>query len=183
MTLLITEVAKLLNCPIPDIRYYLMQRKHRETVNQHFKNVLLQTTYKNRNGCKKTFQFGGITVNGANKVLAYGRLRMPFNCSIAAHFYARHRIRLVYPFLNCVIDTNFPGESHFYPMELLEIIGWDGSPNRLIITDSDTDKCNIILRVCPHCKDLCEVHCPCIYETGSDEKLKGMGDGMFAQVW
>jgi hypothetical protein len=63
-----------------------------------------------------------LTKSGADSIQAYGKLPRPFNISIAAHFYARHRIRLLYPYLPCVTEHFKKGEDRFYPMELLELV-------------------------------------------------------------
>lgn len=122
MVLVSDECARLLNCRVKDLRDRL---NHPYDFN-HIQNSLLgrkvKTTYKNRNGEFKTFTIGGITRDGANIVMAYGKRRQPFNTCIAAHFYARHRIELHYPYNQCVIESYHRGENRYYPLELLELV-------------------------------------------------------------
>ncbi|KAL3120112.1 hypothetical protein niasHT_006312 [Heterodera trifolii] len=74
----------------------------------------------------KTFFVDGISDQGAAFIPAYGRLRQPYNINIAAHFYARHRIKLHLPYVPCVVEKySGCGEDRYYPMELLEIVGDD----------------------------------------------------------
>jgi hypothetical protein len=83
----------------------------------------LTTTYLDRNKQQKKLQFGGISQQCAVFQPAYGKLRQPFNCSVVQHFYARHRIRLIHPYLHCVIEKfNTPvNEARYYPIELLTL--------------------------------------------------------------
>jgi len=55
--------------------------------------------------------------------MAYGALSRPYNVSVTAHYYSRHRIRLRYPYLQCVVEK-FPRrcEDRYYPLELLELV-------------------------------------------------------------
>lgn len=121
MVLLANEIAKFLNCHVKDLRDRLNHPEERKKVNLKFFGSILTTTYKDRNGFKKTFSFDEISDQGANNILAYGKLRKPFNCSVAAHFYARHRIRLLFPYHPCVIEKFSTGENRYYPLELLEV--------------------------------------------------------------
>jgi hypothetical protein len=89
---------------------------------------VLRTTYKDRNGFFKIFTFDSITEKGANRIMAYGKLPQPFNCSVATHFYARHRIRLHCPYNHCIIEYFKNGQHRFYPIELLELVGMDENP-------------------------------------------------------
>jgi len=122
MTLLIDEIAKILNCRVKELRDRLNHPKNRSKIEKELANKNLETTYKDRNGFTHNFQFGGITEKGAHEVLAYGLLKFPFNCSIATHFYARHRIRLENPYTHCVIERFLNGEHRYYPLELVKIV-------------------------------------------------------------
>lgn len=121
MVLLANEIANFLNCRVKDLRDRLNHPEERKKVNQKFFGSILTTTYKDRNDFKHTFSFIEISEQGADQLLAYGKLRKPFNCSVAAHFYARHRIRLLFPYNQCVVEKFTTGEDRYYPLELLEL--------------------------------------------------------------
>ncbi|KAL7080694.1 hypothetical protein ACQ4LE_000949 [Meloidogyne hapla] len=123
MVLLTEECARILNCPLKSLRDQLFHPKNRILILKELLGRKVRTTYEDRNGRQKTFKIGGLTKYGANSTQAYGRLPRPFNISVAAHFYARHRIRLQRPFLHCIVER-FPRhmEDRYYPLELLELI-------------------------------------------------------------
>uniref|UniRef100_A0A914NNG7 PAZ domain-containing protein n=1 Tax=Meloidogyne incognita TaxID=6306 RepID=A0A914NNG7_MELIC len=119
----IDECTRILGCSAKSLRDHLNHPDNRVLI---FKEILgrkVQTTYEDQNGFKKTFRIDGLTRHGGNSLVAYGRLPFPYNVSVAAHFYARHRIRLRYPYLQCVVERfPFGGEDRYYPMELLEFV-------------------------------------------------------------
>jgi hypothetical protein len=178
--LLVNEIAKLLKCNVSTIRFHLDHPEDRNKVIRHFSGALLQTTYLNRKKEKTRIRFAGITENGAYNIKAYGKLKMLYNCSIVQHYFARHRIRLRDPYLQCVV-THTHHNTEFYPIELLEIVSnpWNELPDLKIANDTEP-KCNVLLRVCPHCKDLCEMHCP---DESDSDKFKEMGKNMFLERW
>ncbi|KAL3125248.1 hypothetical protein niasHT_005854 [Heterodera trifolii] len=96
---LITEFcSKLLNCRPKTLRDRLNHPEDRSLILKHL-------------------------IGRAAFLPAYGQLRNPFNINVAAHFYARHRIRLHFPYLPCVIERfSGEGEDRHYPMELLDLI-------------------------------------------------------------
>lgn len=136
MTTIITECAKAINCTAKNLRDFLNHPQDRDKVLKILMGRKVRTTYQDRNGFKKTFFIDGITRQGAHSLLAYGRLPRPFNICVAAHFYARHRLRLKYPYLPCIIEHFTSGEDRYYPMELLELVddkkeNYDESSNKL----------------------------------------------------
>lgn len=122
MTTIITECAQAINCTTKNLRDFLNHPQDRDKVIKILVGRKVRTIYKDRNGFKKTFFIDGITKQGAHSLLAYGRLPRPFNICVAAHFYARHRLRLKYPYLPCIIEHFTSGEDRYYPMELLEFV-------------------------------------------------------------
>jgi len=120
------ECAKILNCPIKSLRDHLNHPAKRALVLKELAGRRVRTTYLDRSGIQHTFVINGLTKHGADVTMAYGRLRRPFNICIAAHYYARHRIRLDYPYLPCAIQR-FPasGEDRYYALELLEFVEED----------------------------------------------------------
>jgi hypothetical protein len=127
MPLLINECAQILDCPINSLRDRLNHPQNRAKILKAIIGRKVMTTYFDRNGSKKTFIIGGLSRLGADSTRAYGRLPRPFNICVAAHFYARHRIRLHHAYLPCVIEhfTSHGGEDRFYPLELLQLLNVD----------------------------------------------------------
>jgi len=128
MVLLIDECSKILKCSNISLRYLLNHPSNRAKILSNLKGKKLKTTYLDSNGLGKTLFFDDLSRKGANDILAYGRLSSPFNINVAAHFYARHRIRLNYPFHLCVVERR-THEDRYYPLELLELVeenlsGW-----------------------------------------------------------
>nr|CAD2201864.1 unnamed protein product [Meloidogyne enterolobii] len=123
MLYLIDECAKILQCHPKSLRDNLHHPSKRALLISKLKGRKVRTLYSDRNGFRKTFTIYDLTYKGAHCTLAYGALSRPFNVSVAAHFYSRHRIRLQYPYLQCVIE-HFPRrcEDRFYPLELLEFV-------------------------------------------------------------
>ncbi len=69
----------------------------------------------------RIIKFGDFSSLGADKMVAYegycDRL------TVKQHFYARHRIALLYPRLPCAIyyHANGPGHNSYYPLEVLSL--------------------------------------------------------------
>ncbi|KAL7072804.1 hypothetical protein ACQ4LE_008134 [Meloidogyne hapla] len=120
MVLLIDECAKILKCSTTSLRYQLIHPSNRDKILKQLKGKKLKTTYLDTNGFSKTLFFDDLSRQGANSILAYGRLSSPFNINVAAHFYARHRIRLNHPYHLCVVEKH-SHEDRYYPLELLEL--------------------------------------------------------------
>ncbi|CAK5090520.1 unnamed protein product [Meloidogyne enterolobii] len=119
----IDECSQILGCSAKSLRDQLNHPDNRIFLLKELLDRKVQTTYEDQNGFKKTFTINGLSRKGANSLRAYGRLRHPYNVSVAAHFYARHRIRLRYPYLQCIVQRfPFGGEDRFYPLELLEFV-------------------------------------------------------------
>ncbi|KAL3075311.1 hypothetical protein niasHT_033885 [Heterodera trifolii] len=105
MVLVSEFCAQFLSCPTKSLRDRLNHPEDRVRVLQQLIGKKVQTTYKDRNGMRKSFLVGGITERGAAFEPAYGRLRKPFNINVAAHFYARHRVKLHFPYMPCIMKA------------------------------------------------------------------------------
>jgi hypothetical protein len=115
----------------------------------------VKTLYHDRLGLNKTFTFDGLTYRGADKILAYGRLSPLFNCTVAQYFYTRHRIRLQYPYLPCVVEKFTNGEDRFYPLELLELLWTSPTEDELSLYLGDMFKeVEIERKKCEDCGQL-----------------------------
>ena len=137
MALLNEEIAKILGCRVKDLRDRLNHPNNRAKVEKELFGKTMQTTYKDRNGFMQTIVFGGISDKGATETMAYGKLRSPFNCSVATHFYARHRIRLEHPYTHCIVERHVNGEHRYYPLELVRLV--PTIPNEELDIDDETD--------------------------------------------
>ncbi|CAK5110311.1 unnamed protein product [Meloidogyne enterolobii] len=130
MVLISEKCANILSCPIKSLRDNLNHPENRKIILNSIKGKKVRTTYNDKNGLKKTFVIEDLSEEGANILQAYGRLSKPFNICVAAHYYAKHRIRLQYPYLHCIVEK-FPTkkgvfkENRYYPLELLELINED----------------------------------------------------------
>lgn len=122
MVLVIDAICDLLNCSPLSLSVHLDDPHTRIHILKEFLDRKVRTTYLNRSSEKKVFIFGGITRKSANKIRAYGPLRRTFNVTISQHFYTRHRIKLRYPNLKCIIDRRPWEKDRFYPLELLEFV-------------------------------------------------------------
>lgn len=119
---LVTELcSQILKCRVADLRDLLNHPINRTKVMKSLSGKQIQTTYDDRNGMRKSFFVGGLSQKGANVLMAFGKMPRPFNISVTAYFYSRHRIRLQNPFLHCIIEKFPNGEDRHYPLELLEI--------------------------------------------------------------
>jgi hypothetical protein len=77
------------------------------------------TLYRNKTKDYKEFTFQGISIYGALVTPAYGSCKI--KVSVEQHYFARHKITLRYPQLQCAIDK-CNGNSYFYPLELIQLV-------------------------------------------------------------
>lgn len=81
------------------------------------KGATLRTLHlKERN---KQVLFGNLTEHGANRLMAYEGYCD--GMTVKQHFYGRHRIRLVFPKLPCVVVYGNNGHNSYYPLEVLTL--------------------------------------------------------------
>jgi hypothetical protein len=109
MAEIIKECEKILKCTQQKLRDFLFHPIKREFILKELLGRKVQTLYQDRNGFHKTFLIGGMTRQNALQIQAYGDLSRNYNISVAAHFYARHRIRIEFPYLPCIIEK-YPGK-------------------------------------------------------------------------
>ena len=116
---LIDELTKLFKCEKNALQDYLNHPASINKVDEHLKGLRLRTTYFSRTGERKEIKYATISLKSAMEQHAYeGYL----NVSVQQHFYCRHRIRLMYPRLKCVVEYQKSGHYKYYPLELLEIV-------------------------------------------------------------
>nr|CAD2193123.1 unnamed protein product [Meloidogyne enterolobii] len=123
MNSILDDISKKLNCPNYLVRYRLMCQENADMIAKYInESEKLETTYSDRNGLKYTIRCDGITTSGAHLVKAFGDLSYPFNISVAAYFFAHHKIKLQYPFHQCVIvrTSTYNGIcERYFPLELV----------------------------------------------------------------
>ncbi|CAK5077767.1 unnamed protein product [Meloidogyne enterolobii] len=123
MTSILDEISKKLNCPIYLVRYRLMYQENADLIAKFINEKgKLETNYSDRRGLYSRVRCDGITTSGAHFVKAFGDLAYPFNISVAAYFFAHHKIKLQYPFHQCVIERTCTKNGiceRYYPLELL----------------------------------------------------------------
>jgi len=113
-------------------------------VDAFMKGKSLQTTYIDRNGERKEVKYARLSCKSASAQHAYeGYLGGKYfvqcmNCTlllllvtVRQHFYCRHRIRLMHPYLKCVVEEHPKGHYKYYPLELLEIV-YENDTNRFV---------------------------------------------------
>jgi hypothetical protein len=107
-----SKTASDLSCTEKQLRDVLNHPDSRQQIEAQLIGKKVRTTYEDCNGFRKTFFIDGITRRGADSIMAYGKMSRPYNVCIAAHYYVRHRIRLQYPYLPCVIEKFRTGSEH-----------------------------------------------------------------------
>jgi hypothetical protein len=129
---MLDEIAKLFNCAKRIVRSRLQSPEYHAKAVAEFDQCILITTYKDRNGQRRSLIFEGLTREGAHKIPAHGRLGYPFNSNLPQFFLDRHNIRLQYPFAPAVIYS--PSQSstatnriqqqqnEYYPLELVRLL-------------------------------------------------------------
>lgn len=116
---LLTSFCKFFECEIKDLEKILNDPQNKANIISHLTGVWLRTKYKNRGGFKHAFQFSGLSLRDAKHLPAYNNF---LSVTVLQHFYARHRIFVKNHNLPCVIEYTSHGDSHYFPIELLEII-------------------------------------------------------------
>jgi len=123
MNTVLDEISKKLNCPSYLVRYRLMYQENADLIAKFINEKgKLETNYSDRNGMKSRVRCDGITTSGSHLIKAFGDLGYPFNISVAAYFFAHHKIKLQYPFHQCVIERTITKNGiceRYYPLELL----------------------------------------------------------------
>ena len=100
----------------------------------------MQTTYMDRNGKKKIVKCARLSIQTASELPAYEGylgsksvlsllyiyyINIKFLVTVRQHYYCRHRIRLVYPHMKCIVEEHNKGHQKYYPIELLELVEED----------------------------------------------------------
>lgn len=106
MVLVLDKCAEILGCKVTALRDRLNHPIDRARITAGLNGLTVQTTYED-NGYKKTLVIGGLSVQGADSLMAYGRLVRPYAISVAGYYHCKFGIRLKYPFTCCVIER-FP---------------------------------------------------------------------------
>lgn len=113
--MLVDQICSILDCTASQIHDEQKVMEHFLRLLKIFKKrQIVKTIHLKTN---KTVHVSGLTLKGADEVYAYqGFLKV----TVQQHFYARHRIRLLYPKLPCVFEKLPNGHKNYYPMEVLK---------------------------------------------------------------
>ena len=123
MPLVNEKCAEILGCKVSALRDRLNHPIDRARVLAELTGRTVRTTYMDNNGFRKIFTIDGLSLQGADSLMAFGRLPRPFAVSVAGYYYCKRGIRLKYPFTCCIIERFQPeGEDRYFPLELLELI-------------------------------------------------------------
>uniref|UniRef100_A0A914GRN5 Uncharacterized protein n=1 Tax=Globodera rostochiensis TaxID=31243 RepID=A0A914GRN5_GLORO len=115
---LTTALSKLLNCKPENLAEYLNNPEAVNKASGYLGGKKLKTTYLSRDGTTKDVKFGNFSLKSASDTYAFeGFLEV----KVHQYFYIKHRIRLLYPQLKCVVEYHNKGHSKYYPLELLAI--------------------------------------------------------------
>ena len=131
--LLIEIICKIFKCKKDELSEKLRCPFNREKLDSLFGELLLQTTYKNRQGLKHMLRYSALSIQDANHLKAYNGF---LGVTVAQHFYIRHRIQLQHYDLPCVAEYT-RGGVHYFPLELLELV----LPICLCWNNAEKDKC------------------------------------------
>ncbi|KAL3070326.1 hypothetical protein niasHS_016153 [Heterodera schachtii] len=93
---LTAALSKLLNCKPENLAEYLNNPEAVNKANAYLSGKKLKTTYQGRD-CKTK------------------------EVKVHQYFYIKHRIRLLYPQLKCIVEYHNKGHCKYYPLELLAI--------------------------------------------------------------
>ncbi|KAL3112588.1 hypothetical protein niasHT_018599 [Heterodera trifolii] len=130
---LTTALSKLLNCKAENLAEYLNNPEAVNKASAYLRGKKLKTTYSNKGGTTKEVEFGNFSLNSASETYAFeGFLgKCPFcrhsltlessEVKVHQYFYIKHRIRLLYPQLKCIVEYHSKGHCKYYPLELLAI--------------------------------------------------------------
>ncbi|KAL3083619.1 hypothetical protein niasHS_008273 [Heterodera schachtii] len=93
---LTAALSKLLNCKPENLAEYLNNPEAVNKATAYLSGKKLKTTYQGRD-CKTK------------------------EVKVHQYFYIKHRIRLLYPQLKCIVEYHNKGHCKYYPLELLAI--------------------------------------------------------------
>uniref|UniRef100_A0A914IF92 Uncharacterized protein n=1 Tax=Globodera rostochiensis TaxID=31243 RepID=A0A914IF92_GLORO len=130
MVPLTTALSKLLNCKPENLAEYLNNPEAVNKATVYLGGKKLKTTYLSRDGTTKDVKFGNFSLKSASDTYAFegflGMFCHHFSLSnyhppvsevkVHQYFYIKHRIRLLYPQLKCVVEYHNKGHSKYYPL-------------------------------------------------------------------
>ena len=137
MTSLDLVISNYLSCDRRELYEKLKDTSIHSKVVRHFEGRLLVTTYKNKEGKYKEFILKDISYKGADEQYAYnGFMEM----TVKQHFFARHEIKLRFPFNPCAIEITGKTNQHYnyFPLETVKLVPYsqtNGPTTRQYITN------------------------------------------------
>jgi hypothetical protein len=116
---LLEALATELNCKVKQLQEYMDNPLYASKADLFIRrNRGLRTAYEGKNGRRHIVLYSILTTKSAHDLPAYeGYLGI----SVRQHFYSRHKLKLVYPYLRCVTEECPNTHLKFYPLELLEV--------------------------------------------------------------
>ncbi|KAL3116894.1 hypothetical protein niasHT_002557 [Heterodera trifolii] len=118
---LTTALSKLLNCKAENLAEYLNNPEAVNKASAYLRGKKLKTTYSNKGGTTKEVEFGNFSLKSASETYAFEGFLGNSEVKVHQYFYIKHRIRLLYPQLKCIVEYHSKGHCKYYPLELLAI--------------------------------------------------------------
>ncbi|KAL3110914.1 hypothetical protein niasHT_014851 [Heterodera trifolii] len=115
---LTAALSKLLNCKPENLAEYLNNPEAVNKANAYLSGKKLKTTYQGRDSKTKVVKFGTFSLKAAAETYAFEGF---LDVKVQQYFYIKHRIRLLYPQLKCIVEYHNKGHCKYYPLELLAI--------------------------------------------------------------
>ena len=137
MTSLDLVISNYLNCDRRELYEKLGDTSIHSKVVRHFEGRLLVTTYKNKEGKYKEFILKDVSYKGADEQYAYNGF---MDMTVKQHFFARHEIKLRFPFNPCAIEITGKSNQHhnYFPLETVKLVPYSQTnvpSTRQYITD------------------------------------------------
>jgi hypothetical protein len=116
---LLESIAEFLQCDISQLQDRLYHPSTEMKVADFLKDKKITTTYYSRSGEQKDVKFDGFCLKSSEDQKAYEGF---LGVTVQQHFYCRHRIRLEWPRIRCVVENSNHRHNKYFPPELLTIV-------------------------------------------------------------
>lgn len=112
-------LSRLFNCRETELADTLNHPINVQKASEYLQGKSLETSYSDRDGEHRALDFNGFSTHNSAQQMAYnGYLRI----TVQQHFYIRHRIRLLYPNIKCIMAYAKSGRAMgYYPAELIRL--------------------------------------------------------------
>lgn len=118
---LVKYVSEWLRCTPEQIGERLRNPQKRRELIQHLRDSFLYTTHLKPEWRNMHVYCHDLSSRGASLLPAYNGF---MNVKVAQHYYIRHRIRLTYPHLPCIVQLGggHSAQKSYFPMEVLSVL-------------------------------------------------------------